>query len=122
MSLLLFLTLLPMGYTMSFLNPSYLPVRNLNSALRGYNLYIAAPFSQQLIDPGFRGLLFDSTNMDKYGRFAAHSAIDSTDVEACNAALSATVVNSVKEYRKEELKSVTFGSGFQLGSNAKISA
>ena len=124
---LYFTLLLPAAYGMAVVNapyydPSYLPVANLNAAFRGYNLYTGNPNSQYLLDNGYRAQIFETTEMDAQGRIRVHSSIDTIGTLKCRGSSSESVVTSMKQYRKDMLKSTVMGNSWQLGSATKISA
>ncbi len=103
-----------------YMDPSHQPVSNLNAAARGYNIYIGAPFSQNLMDPGFRGQIFKMTKADKQGRIQLHPGVESEKILSCRVNMEGKVITSVKQYLEAQKSSLIIGEGWQIGEEVKV--
>ena len=99
----------------SYMDPSHLPVSNLKAAARGYNIYIGAPFSNNLMDPGVRGQIFKMTKTDKKDRVELHPGVESEKALSCRVNMEGNVITSVKQYRQDQKTSSIIGEGWKIG-------
>jgi len=105
-----------------YMDPSHLPVPNLNAAARGYNIFTGAPFTNNFANTGFRGRIFKTTKMDKQGRVTLQPGVESSGSLGCSVSMSGDVITSMKQYRDAQRNSFVLGNSWRVGLEAKVSA
>lgn len=102
-------------------DPSYSPVDNIDSAMRGYNIFIAEPFTASQIDPGFRQLIFQSTKRDDNdGTVSLQDGIGVTGDLSCVTGTSESIISSMEEYRNDQLHNTVIGREWSLGPEMDV--
>lgn len=97
------------------MDPSHIPVSNLKAASRGYNIYIGAPFSNNLMDPGVRGQIFQMTKTDKKDCVQSRLGVESEKALLCRVNMVRNVITSVKQYCQDQNASSIISEGWQVG-------
>ena len=79
-------------------SPNWLPFKNMNAALRGYNIMEGDPLHKDR-DPGFKHQIFEPTMKNAQDRYVIHPAYTYDGSIDCNLQMTVDVSSTVEEYR-----------------------